>query len=79
MMTAPIQKPEKLPATIPERIVNDAPPSLEAVTTSSVCFAFGLVNTFVASGIKAAPNVPQEMMIAKTNHKLPKPSTFANI
>ena len=48
---APIQKPEKLPETIPERIVKDEPPSFEATTTSFVCFAFGDVNTFVASGI----------------------------
>ena len=78
-ITAPIQKPEKLPATKPERIVNEAPPSLDAVTTSSVCFALGLVNIFVASGINAAPKVPQEMMIARINHKLPNPSTLANI
>ena len=69
-MIAPIQKPEKLPATIPERIVKEAPPSREAVTTSFVCFAFGEVNILVASGIKAAPNVPQEMINDKLNHKL---------
>ena len=66
----PIQKPEKLPETIPERIVKEEPPSFEAVTTSFVCFAFGEVNNFVASGIKAAPNVPQEIITDKINHKL---------
>jgi hypothetical protein len=50
-MIAPIQKPEKLPETIPERIVNEAPPSREATTTSEVCFAFGDVKIFVASHI----------------------------
>ena len=66
---APIQKPEKLPDTIPESIVSDAPPSLEATTTSWVCFALGLVNTLVASGMRAAPNVPQEIIIESTSHK----------
>ncbi len=28
------------------------------------------MNTFVASGINAAPKVPQEMIIERTNHKL---------
>ena len=30
-MTAPIQKPEKLPDTIPDNIVSEAPPSFDAV------------------------------------------------
>ena len=69
-MIAPIQKPEKLPDTIPDKMVKDAPPSREAVTTSFVCFAFGLVKIFVISGIKAAPRVPQEIIKDKMNHKL---------
>ena len=70
-ITAPIQKPEKLPETIPERIVKEAPPSREAVTTSSVWSAFGEVKIFVNSGINAEPKVPQEMIADKINHKLP--------
>src|SRR5690242_7805340 len=53
----PFQKAEKEPATIPERIVNDAPPSLEAVTISCTCFECDEVNTFVNSGIKKAAKV----------------------
>ena len=69
-ITSPIQNPEKFPDTIPDRMVKEAPPSLEAVTTSHVCFALGLVNTFVNSGIKAAPRVPQLIIIDKVSHKL---------
>ena len=55
---------------MPDRIVSEAPPSLDATTTSWVCLALGLVNTLVASGIRAAPKVPQEIMIDQTNHKI---------
>ena len=41
-----------------------------------MCLALGLVNTLVASGIRAAPNVPQEIMIDKTNHKF-SPMSFS--
>ena len=69
-MIEPIQNPEKFPDTKPDKIVNEAPPSFDAVTTSLVCFAFGEVNTFVASGINAAPKVPQEIMVDNIIHKL---------
>ena len=36
-MTMPFQKALKLPATRPERIVSDAPPSRDAVTISATC------------------------------------------
>ena len=48
----------------------EAPPSFEAVTTSEVCLAFGLVNTLVNSGINAAPKVPQLIIVDNVNHKL---------
>ncbi len=35
---------------MPERIVREAPPSLEAVTISWTCFDLALVKTFVNSG-----------------------------
>ena len=34
-MTRPFQNAEKLPATKPERMLSDAPPCFEALTTSS--------------------------------------------
>ena len=71
MMTIPVQKAEKLPETSPERMVNEDPPSREAVTTSLVCLAFGEVNIFVNSGMSAAPKVPQEMIREIKSHKFP--------
>ncbi len=64
----PIQKALKLPATIPERMFKDGPPSREALTTSAAWVELGLVNILVNSGIKAAPKVPMLMMADKTNH-----------
>ena len=55
----PIQNALKLPATIPESIFKEEPPSFEALTTSFTCFDEQLVKTFVSSGIIAAAKVPQ--------------------
>src|SRR5882672_2907035 len=63
-MRRPFQKALKLPATRPERIVSDAPPSRDAVTISWTCFEWELVNTFVNSGISTAARVPQLMIVA---------------
>src|SRR6188768_3039185 len=66
----PFQKALKLPATRPERIVNDAPPSREAVTISCTCLECELVKTLVNSGISTAASVPQLMIEASCHHKL---------
>ena len=52
-------------------MVKEAPPSRDAVTTSLVCFALGLVKIFVASGISAAPRVPQDIIIDNTSQRFP--------
>ncbi len=64
----PIQKALKLPATRPERMFKDGPPSREALTTSATWLELGLVNILVNSGINAAPKVPMLMMADKTSH-----------
>src|SRR5262245_587555 len=64
----PFQNALKLPATRPDRIVSDEPPSREAVTISCTCFECELVKIFVNSGIKTAANVPQLMMMASCHH-----------
>src|SRR5579864_4376798 len=64
MMSMPFQKALKLPATRPERIVSDAPPSRDAVTISWTCLEWELVNTFVNSGMSTAASVPQLMIPA---------------
>ena len=58
------------PATKPERMFNEAPPFLEASTTSFTCVDFGLVKSFVNSGINAAPSVPALIITDKTIHIL---------
>src|SRR5205085_11594169 len=55
----------------PERMLSEAPPSLEAATTSFTWRECELVNTFVNSGITAAASVPQEMITDSVNHRLP--------
>src|SRR5262245_64059777 len=67
----PFQKALKLPATMPERIVSDVPPSLEAVTISLTCLECELVKILVNSGIKTAARVPQLIIIASCHHNRP--------
>src|SRR5579883_1029526 len=66
----PFQKALKLPATRPERIVSEAPPSRDAVTISCTCFEWELVNTFVNSGMSTAASVPQLMIAASCHQSL---------
>src|SRR5215510_7169096 len=70
-MVRAFQNTEKLPATMPDRMLSDAPPSLDAATTSAVWRECALVNTFVNSGITAAASVPHEMITDSVNHRLP--------
>src|SRR3990167_8483071 len=63
-MRMPFQNAENEPATMPERIVNEAPPSREAVTISCTCLEWEEVKILVNSGIRKAPMVPQAMIEA---------------
>src|SRR5262245_28409004 len=78
-ITRPIQYPEKLPAVRPDRMLSDAPPSFDAVTTSLTWPEFIDVNTLTASGMIAPASVPHEMIVASFHHspcssvKLPWP------
>src|SRR4051812_8711549 len=66
----PVQKAPKLPATKPDKIFNEAPPSREAVTISFTWRECELVNTLVNSGIKAPAKVPHEI-IKDSFHQMP--------
>src|SRR3954453_11411074 len=66
----PFQNALKLPATMPERIVSEAPPSRDAVTISCTCLECELVKILVNSGINTAARVPQLMMVASCHHRL---------
>src|ERR1043166_7233961 len=70
MMSMPFQKALKFPATRPESIVSDAPPSRLAVTISCTCLECELVKTLVNSGISTAASVPQLMIEANCHHRL---------
>ena len=65
------QNTEKLPATRPDRMLSEAPPSLLAATTSFTWRECELVKTFVNSGITAAASVPHEMIMDSVNQTLP--------
>src|SRR5262249_20314360 len=69
-MSEPIQNALKLPDTIPERIVSEAPPSRVAVTISCTCLECELVNILVNSGMSTAASVPQLMIVASCHHRL---------
>src|SRR3954462_6620639 len=68
----PFQNALKLPATMPERIVSEAPPSRDAVTISCTCLECELVKTLVNSGITTAARVPQLMIDASCHQRLSK-------
>src|SRR6266511_1265141 len=67
-MVRPIQYAEKLPAVRPDRMLSDAPPSLDAVTVSRTCPEFTDVNTFTSSGLIAPASVPHEMIADSFHH-----------
>src|SRR6476620_1401925 len=77
-MTNPIQNAEKLPATKPERMFNEAPPCLEQLVTSRTWRELVLTNTLVNSGINAPATVPQLMMTDNTHQRagwaMPEPA-----
>src|SRR5271154_1727926 len=72
-MARPREYAEKLPATKPDRIPSDAPPSFADVTTSFTCRDSVEVNTFTSSGITAPASVPQEMIEASFHHSVASP------
>jgi hypothetical protein len=58
-MHRPVQNAEKLPATRPERMLSEAPPCLEEVTTSLTWRLSVEVKILVNSGMRAPATVPQ--------------------
>ena len=62
MSAMPSQKALKLPAVRPARMLSDAPPSRDAVTTSRTCADSVDVKTLTSSGMMAPASVPHVMM-----------------
>src|SRR5579863_8399229 len=79
IMVRPSQYALKFPATSPERILSDAPPSRDEVTTSRTWLEFMDVNTFTSSGMMAPARVPQVMMEESFHHKVVSPLRFGMI
>src|SRR5262245_57214723 len=67
-MLAPSQYAEKFPATRPERILSEGPPSSDEVTISRTWRELIKVNTLTSSGMMAPAKVPQEMIVASFHH-----------
>src|SRR4051794_16947568 len=74
-MVNPIQNALKFPATRPDRMLSDAPPSRDDVTTSFTCAECMDVKIFTSSGITAPASVPQVMMLDSFHHIDPSPSS----
>src|SRR5206468_8780714 len=72
-MLNPSQYALKLPATKPDRILSDAPPSREELTTSFTCDDSVEVNTFTSSGMMAPASVPHVMTVDSFHHSVPSP------
>src|SRR5450631_3265534 len=73
VITIPIQKALKLPAVRPDKMLSEAPPARDEITTSFTCADSVDVNTLISSGITAPASVPQLMMSDSTHHRSPLP------
>src|SRR5918998_6447334 len=69
MMVMPSQKAEKFPATKPDRILSEAPPSRDEVTTSRTCPDSVEVKTFTSSGMTAPARVPQLITVESCHQR----------
>src|ERR1700720_2664743 len=67
-MARPMEYAEKFPATKPERMPREAPPSSAERTTSLTWRDSVEVKTLTNSGMMAPASVPQEIMVASFHH-----------
>src|SRR5688572_17408534 len=72
-MLTPIQYALKLPATNPDRMFKEGPPSREDVTTSFTWLDSTDVKTLTSSGMMAPAKVPQVMIDDSFHHSVPSP------
>src|SRR5690349_9231889 len=75
-ITMPSQKALKFPATNPERMFRDGPPSRDEVTTSRVCRESTEVKTFTNSGMIAPASVPHVITDESFHQRLPSPRSL---
>src|SRR6266550_8947665 len=76
IMTIPNQNALKFPATKPDRMFSDAPPSRDEVTISRVCREPTEVKTFTNSGMIAPARVPQVITRDNFHHSVGSPPMF---
>src|SRR6478736_1390077 len=76
IIVIPNQNALKFPATNPDRILSDAPPSRDDVTTSRTCREPTDVNTFTNSGMIAPASVPQVITSESFHHRVGSPPMF---
>src|SRR6476646_8074594 len=76
MSVMPSQNALKLPATRPERMLSDGPPSRDDVTTSRTCRDSTDVNTFTNSGMIAPASVPHVITVESFHQRLPSPRSL---
>src|SRR3954469_11064769 len=74
MIVMPSQYALKFPATSPDRMFSDAPPSRDDVTTSFTCRDDVDVNTFTSSGMIAPASVPHVITVDSLHQSVPSPS-----
>src|SRR5690349_18008177 len=74
MMLIPSQNAEKLPATSPDRMFSEAPPSRDEVTTSRTWADSVDVKTFTSSGMMAPASVPHVMTVDSFHHNVVSPA-----
>src|SRR5262245_58677318 len=76
MMVMPIQYELKLPATRPERMLSDGPPSFEDAKTSRTCADSVDVKILTSSGMMAPASVPQLMISDSFHQSVGSPPMF---
>src|SRR5256885_16806225 len=79
-ITSPSQYALKFPATNPERMLSEAPPSRAEITTSRTWADVVEVKILTNSGMIAPARVPQAMTVASFHQRepSPKPPTTAH-
>src|SRR5881628_1855727 len=75
-MTIPSQKALKSPATRPDKMFSDAPPSRDDITTSRVWRESTDVKTFTNSGMIAPASVPQVITVESFHQRVPSPRSL---
>src|SRR5437588_9060857 len=75
MIVMPSQNALKLPTTSPDRMLSDAPPSRDDVTTSRTCRDSVDVNTFTNSGMIAPASVPHVITLESFHQSVPSPKS----